>query len=57
MEAKLAFLEQQLKSLVTDTKVKDLSLAASMRGWNGDSKRKSVTEFLTHTKQCAKASI
>jgi hypothetical protein len=57
MEAKLVFLEHQLKSLITGVKVKDLSLAASLRGWNGGSKPKLVTEFLTQTEQSAKASF
>jgi hypothetical protein len=38
MEARIAQLEQQLKRLAYGIKTKDLSLAASIREWDGNSK-------------------
>jgi hypothetical protein len=55
-EAKIAILEQQLKSLAIDWKCKDLSLAANIRKCNGSSKSKSVTERLTQIEQCTEVS-
>jgi hypothetical protein len=46
MEAKIALLEQQLKSFTLGGKFKDLSLAASIREWNGSTNSRSVSEFL-----------
>jgi hypothetical protein len=56
MEAKIAILEQQLKSLAIDWKFKDLSLAADNRECNRSSKSKSVTKFLIQIEQCAEVS-
>jgi hypothetical protein len=56
MEAKIALLEQQLKSLALGGKFKDLSLAASIREWNDSANSRSVSEFLTETENCAKVS-
>jgi hypothetical protein len=56
MVMKIAFLEQQLKSLAIGGKFKDLALAGDIREWHGCSKAKSVAEFLTEVEQCAKVS-
>jgi hypothetical protein len=53
---KIAFLKEQLNRLKIGGKCKDLALAGNVRKWNGDSKAKSVTEFLSEIKQCAKVS-
>ncbi|PNF21999.1 hypothetical protein B7P43_G17692 [Cryptotermes secundus] len=54
MEARIAQLEQLLKGLTIGVKTKDLSLATSIREWNGQSHAKSVTEFLAQVEQCAR---
>jgi hypothetical protein len=54
MEARIVRLEQQLKSLTHGVKTRDLSLAASIREWNGNSMP--VTEFLTQIEQFARVS-
>jgi hypothetical protein len=56
MEARIAQLEQQLRELRIGGRKKDLSLAASIKEWSGNSKEKSVTEFLTQIEQCASVS-
>jgi hypothetical protein len=56
MEARIAQLEQLLKGLTLGVKTKDLSLAASIKEWNGQANAKPVTEFLTQVEQCARVS-
>ncbi|XP_023708597.1 uncharacterized protein LOC111865092 [Cryptotermes secundus] len=56
MEKRIAQLEQQLKGLTIGVKTKDLSLATSIREWNGQSQAKPVTEFLAQVEQCARVS-
>jgi hypothetical protein len=56
MEAKIALLEQQLKSLTLGGKFKDLSLAARIREWNGSANSRSVSEFLAQVENCAEVS-
>ena len=56
MEARIAQLEQQLKGLTIGVKTKDLSLASSIREWNGQSQAKPITEFLSQVEQCARVS-
>jgi predicted mannosyl-3-phosphoglycerate phosphatase (HAD superfamily) len=56
MEARIAQLEQQLKGLTIGVKTKDLSLAASIKEWSGQSQAKPVTEFLMQIEQCAHVS-
>lgn len=56
MEARLQQLEQQLRGLTIGVKTKDLSLAASIKEWNGHAKARPVTEFLTQIEQCARIS-
>jgi hypothetical protein len=56
MEARIAQLEQQLRELTIGGRVKDLSLAASIREWSGNSRAKPVTEFLAQIEQCAHVS-
>jgi hypothetical protein len=51
MEAKLAFLEQQLKTLIIGTKMKDLSQREHRKLI---SKPRSVTEFLAQIEQYAR---
>jgi hypothetical protein len=53
MEARIAQLEQQLKGLTIGVKTKEISLAASIKEWSGQSNTKPVTEFLTQIEQCA----
>jgi hypothetical protein len=56
MEARIAQLEQQLKGLMIGFKTKDLSLAASIREWRGQSNAKPVLEFLTQVELYARVS-
>jgi hypothetical protein len=45
-----------LKGLTIGVKTRDLSLAASIKEWSGQSQAKPVTEFLTQIEQCARVS-
>jgi hypothetical protein len=56
MEARIPQLEQQLKGLMIGVKTKDLSLAASIREWNGQSNVKTIIEFFNQVEQCARVS-
>jgi hypothetical protein len=56
MEVRIAQLEQQLRDLRIGGRTKDLTLAASIKEWSGNSKAKSVTEFLAQIEQCARVS-
>jgi hypothetical protein len=56
MEARIAQLEQQLTGLTIGVKTKDISLAANIKEWSGQSNAKIVTEFLTQIEQCARVS-
>jgi hypothetical protein len=51
MVAKIASLEEKLKSLAIVGKFKDLALVSDIREWNGSSKAKTFTEFLTKIEQ------
>jgi hypothetical protein len=45
-----------LKGLTIGVKTKDLSLASTIKEWSGQTRGKSVTEFLTQIEQCARIS-
>jgi hypothetical protein len=56
MAVRIAQLEEQLKGLTIGVKTKDLSLAASIREWSGQSNAKTIVEFLNQVEQCARVS-